>query len=126
METLPQTLVSLWQGKQPLWIAFWVYGHGVYGLLLGAFIVMYKYSFSMVSGTPTDSTLGKIVVFLSRGVNIVDWSFIAIATVFFSVAIWRSAPNATLPAVGFLARAYIAWFWLFVFLGAILLIKGAR
>lgn len=123
MENLPQTLISLWQGKQPLWVAFWVYGHGVYGLLLGAFIVMYKYSFAAVSGTPTDSLLGKTVLLLSRGVNIVDWSFIAIATVFFSVAIWRCAPNATLPLVGFLARAYIVWFWLFVFLGAALILQ---
>lgn len=124
MDNLPQTLLSLWQGQQPLWVAFWVWGHGVYGLILAAFIAMYKYSFSMVGATATETALGKVVLVLSRGVNIVDWSFVAIVTVFFSVAIWRCAPNAEWTWAGWLARGYILWFWAFVILGGYLLGRG--
>lgn len=125
MENLPQTLIALWQGKQPLWVAFWVWGHGVYGLLLGAFIAMYKLSFDAFKNVEFGNSFSsKMLQILGSVVNAVDWSFVIMATIFFSVSIWRSAPNTDWVWAGWLARGYIIWFWMFILLGSYLLIKG--
>ena len=125
MDPIAKALISLWQGQQPLWVAFWVYGHFVYGLMLGAFIAMYKLSFDALRPIAENPELkgtwaAKLAGILGTVVNVVDWSAVALATIFVAVIIWRSAPNTELALWGYLARAYVVLFFVFVLCGVYL------
>ena len=119
-DPLQTAIVNAWNGNIPLWVAFWVYGHMVYGLFLGAFIAMYKLSFDALKGVNTAAApkpLRVLTGVLGAIVNVVDWLSVTLATVFVAVVIWRAAPNTDFALWGLLARGYVVLFFMFIAAG---------
>lgn len=126
MEPLQGLIGILWRGELPLWVAFWVYGQGVYALLLAAYLAMYKLSFDMLAGVRAkmatmDGWLPTAVKGLATVVNVADFLGIFLITVVWTVMIWRAAPNTEWVGWTYLARGFVVAAWAFVVLGAALL-----
>lgn len=124
MDNLPQTLMNLWNGNTPLWVAFWVYGQGVYALILAAYLGMYKFAFDMLGDIPArlakdTSPLATALKVAGTVVNVADALALLVITVFFTVAIWRCAPNTEYALATYAARGVMMAFWAFVVLGGV-------
>ena len=131
LDPFARTILSLYRGKQPLWVAFWVYGHAIYGVILAAFIAMYKLSFEALGNLQDSSpfqegVLAQALKICASIVNIVDWTSVVVITCFFWISIWRCAPNANWPGWTLIARGYLLVFSTFIILGVILYIKHLR
>jgi len=95
-----------WQGRLPLWRAFWFYfvcGHGVIiGLGCGLIVV------AMLAGFAVDgSTLSGGAVGLAFGIGVLILVF-SVFAVWASVAVWRCAPNCLDKRWKSRARAIVA------------------
>ncbi|MCP5404780.1 MAG: hypothetical protein H6922_00945 [Pseudomonadaceae bacterium] len=124
MESLTQTVINLWNGNVPLWSAFWVWGQGVYALVLAAYLGMYKLSFEMLAPfrarfAEDTGLVAQALRLLGIVVNMADLLGLVVITGFFTVVIWRAAPNADWIGWTYAARAYMVVFWMFVGLGAL-------
>ncbi len=123
MDPLTTVLFQLWNGQLPLWVAFWVWGQGVYALLLGAYIAIYAGSFWLLASIrekfrADESFLASIIKYAAIAVNSIDTLGIIVITIFFTLAIWNCAPNTSWTGWTWLARGYVLVFWMFVLGGA--------
>lgn len=124
MEPLTQMIQLLWRGEVPLWSAFWLWGQGVYALVLAAYVAMYKLSFEMLAPfrvklAEDAGWLAVAVRWLGMVVNVADILGILVITGFFTVVMWRAAPNTEWVGWTYAVRGYLLIFWLFVGLGAV-------
>ena len=126
MDGIAAAIGQLWQGKAPLWVAFWVYGQGVYALVLAAYFTMYKFGFEFFAPLreklASAGVLGQVVQGLAGLVNVVDGLGLLFFSVLWFVAIWRCAPNTDWVVWTWAARGFVVavgvllvaggWIWL--------------
>jgi hypothetical protein len=129
MEPLQNLVGVLWRGELPLWVAFWVYGQGVYAVILAAYIAMYKLSFDLLAGVREkmagmDPWLVVPVKVLATVVNIADALGFALITTVWFVMVWRSAVNTDWVGWTFLARGFVVMVAVLLGLGAVVLWKA--
>lgn len=122
MDPLQAAIGTLWRGELPLWVAFWVYAQGVYAVILASYIAMYKLSFDALAGVRErfallDGWVAKVLGIFGSVVNAVDLAGIVVITGFFTIAVWRCAPNTDWMLWTWLARGYMVMFWVFVAVG---------
>lgn len=128
MEPLQNLVGVLWRGELPLWVAFWVYGQGVYAVILAAYIAMYKLSFDALGGVrermaEMGGGLPKAVGILGTMVNVADAIGLALITLVWAVMIWRAAPNTDWVGWTLLARGFVLAAGVLLVLGAVVLWK---
>lgn len=122
MEPLEKLVKTLWRGKLPLWVAFWVYGQGLAALLYGAYISMYVLTFQAMAGVKVkmealDSWVVPVFKAMALVINVADAMGLALITVVWGVMVWRAAPNCSWVGWTWLARAFVAMCGVSVALG---------
>ncbi len=127
MDALATTILNLWQGKLPLWVAFWVYAHVVYGVLFAAFHIAGEATKSQLAKLTANAENGLLVQFVQYGgqfLMLLDKMALALITVVALVGIWRCAPNTTWLGWTLLAKAYVIFFVLFMLACVLLALKN--
>lgn len=117
MDPIAQTVLNLWQGKLPLWVAFWVYAHVVYGVLFAAFHIAGEATKSQLEKLTATAGEGPFVQFVTYGgqfLMLLDKIALTLITVVALVGIWRCAPNTDWFGWTILSRAYVIFFILFI------------
>ncbi|PIZ31952.1 MAG: hypothetical protein COY40_00575 [Alphaproteobacteria bacterium CG_4_10_14_0_8_um_filter_53_9] len=128
MEGIVGFVTALWTGKAPLWVAFWVYGQGIYALIMAAYFTMYKFGFEILAPVQAKlagaDVLGKVVQGGAAVVNVVDAVAFGLFTLLWFVAIWRCAPNTDYVMATYAARGFVVLVGAVLLCGAWIWVKG--
>ncbi|HEX2858636.1 MAG TPA: hypothetical protein VHP58_00300 [Alphaproteobacteria bacterium] len=130
-EPLQNIVLTLWRGDLPLWVAFWVYGQGVYAIILASYLAMYKISYDMLAGVRDHMAqmggwVPKAIGVLGTFVNVADALGLALITLVWFVMVWRAAPNTDYVIFTYLARAFVVATAALLVLGAYVLYQTYR
>lgn len=123
MEAVQAFILQLWRGEAPLWVAFWVYGQGIYAVLMATYFAMYKFGMEILAPlreklAESTSPLVPVVQGLATMVNVVDAVAFGLFTMLWFVAVWRCAPNTDWVVWEYAARTFVLGVGLLLVLGA--------